>query len=511
MRKLFALFAAVTFFLAACKKNINDEKQTVNATDEQDQKISPQQINDFIMQRWNEKGSFSWDEASDVIVWGALQNSDKIASIGYKPADEATDISKKITLININEAKWKAAKQQVLQLIYNEEKIKNPNLKIEDLEVWKEKKLPVIDVKIESIKTIKLLRQSNLVRYVEPMGYDPIEAEDNRSEFSIFDGSGCGSYSGDNGLINGVDYTVITPNAKASWNYGYHGIQNAWTKSTGAGVKIMVIDTGIDPDQDNLGSEFNQGLSSGRTLEKIHTLGNAADADDRCGHGTTMCGEAAAPRCTDGNSCGVAYNCNLVSCRASKDVFIDESTEVKGVSDAYTWAGDNTSVKITSMSTGRITTSSQIKDAIDYAYAKGKLMFCAGGTSFAWTSRFVGVIFPANLSNVLAITGVTDTSSLKACSDCHKGKQIDFVIVMEKTSNKLHALSTARSGDVPTTVGGSSVATSTAAGIAALVWSRFPSYTREKIVNKLIVTASSYPNKTANFGWGKLNADAATN
>jgi subtilisin family serine protease len=371
----------------------------------------------------------------------------------------------------------------------------------------------VIDIRIQSPQSIRILRNSGFVRYVEPMGFDPISylSGEQQGDFSIFNGSGCGSYAGNTNLVEGVDYTVITPGAKASWHYNYHGIVNAWTKTSGAGVKIMVIDTGVDPDQDNLGSDFNQGLSSGRTLEKIYTLPNATDANDRCGHGTTMSGEAAAPRCIDGNSCGVAYNCNLVVCRAAKDVYIDESSEVKGVSDAYTWAGNNTSVKITSMSMGRITGSSQIKDAIDYAYGKGKLMFCAGGTSFSWANDFVGVIFPASLPNVEAITGVTDDPTLKECSDCHKGKQIDFVIVMEKSSNKLTALSTATSGDVPTTVGGSSVATSTAAGIAALVWSRFPSYTRDNVVKKLTRTASGYPVKDPNFGWGKLNADAATN
>ena len=64
-----------------------------------------------------------------------------------------------------------------------------------------------------------------------------------------------------------------------------------------------------------------------------------------------------------------------------------------------------------------------------------------------------------------------NTTALKACGDCHKGTQIDFVIVMQKTSDKGNPICNAMSGDVPGTVGGSSVATSTSAGIAALVWS----------------------------------------
>ena len=82
---------------------------------------------------------------------------------------------------------------------------------------------------------------------------------------------------------------------------------------------------------------------------------------------------------------------------------------------------------------------------------------------------------------------------------------------MQQSATGIDQLSTAVSGNVPTTVGGSSVATATAAGIAALVWSKFPTYTRENVINKLTTTASLYPNKNKNFGWGKLNADAATN
>ncbi|HNP22568.1 MAG TPA: S8/S53 family peptidase [Panacibacter sp.] len=516
MRKLLYFLASI-LLITACNKNISDKPvaTAVAGTDDQQQdQLSTQQIDDVIKASVQDKGSFNWKDVSDRTVWSALKHSDGILSVGYKPAGESMDISGRIHLININDNNWKTARQQVLAIIYNQEKKGNASLQMKDIEVWKETKLPYINVKVDDINTIKLLRQSNLVRYAEPMGYDPIEKFDREAaELSggIIGGSGCGGYVGDNTLVAGSDYSVIAPNAKASWNYSFHGIQNAWTKSTGAGVKVEVIDTGVDPSQDNLGSQFNQGQSAGRTIEKIYTLPGAGNADDGCGHGTAMSGTVAAPRCTDGNSCGVAYNCNFIICRASEDVYLDQSSEVKGVSDAYIQAGDNSTVKITSMSTGRITGSGQIKDAIDYAYNKGKLIFCAGGTSFSWTALFVGVIFPASLPNVQAITGIKDGTGLKACADCHKGKQIDFVIVMEKTNGGLHALTTATSGDVPTTVGGSSVATATAAGIAALVWSRFPTYTRENLLNKLTTTASGYPNKNANYGWGKLNADAATN
>lgn len=510
MRKIYPISIACTLLLGACQKEIKQQQSTaVNSLQQQD-KMSKQEINNNIMDKFSQTGSFEWKDASDKMLWSAAQNSDKLFSIGYKPALE-TAIDDRMAKININDASWKDAKKQVLELIYTYEKEKNPELNINELEIWKSQKLPVINVKIENIQTLKALRSLPLIRYIDPLGYDPIAEESKAGDASLFDGSGCGGYDGDNSLVNGSDYTVTSPNTKVSWNYSFHGIQNAWTKSSGTGIKIMVIDSGVSPDQDNLNGSFNQGLSSGRTVEKIFTMPGETSADDQCGHGTAMSGAAAAPRGTDGNACGVAYNSNLIVCRASRDVFIDETQEVQGVTDAYTWAADNSSVKIISMSMGRISSSGQIKDAINYAYGKGKLMFCAGGTSFSWTSLFVGVIFPASLDNVQAITGVKDKAKLAACNDCHKGKQIDFVIVMEKSNGGLHALTTAMSGDVPTTVGGSSVATATASGIAALVWSRFPTFTREQVLDKLTTTASNYPTKNKSYGWGKLNADAATN
>ena len=513
VRRLLYIFPLLTLLFTSCNKNFKD-KNNAPASTEANALMPVKEINSTIENEVTQTGSFEWKNASLTMVWSALQQqSDRMMCIGYKPVSEE-NADNKISALNLYSAEWQDAKQQVLKIILESEKKINPVLTMQDLEVWKEEKLPVIDVKILNIETIKRLRESRLIRYIEPMGYDPLAEIDNfktQSGGIGFGGSGCGGYVGNSGLIAGTDYTTISPNTKVSWNYMYHNIKQAWTKTTGAGITVMVIDTGVDPDQNNLGSDFNQGQSTNRTIQKIVTLPKQTSGDDGCGHGTTMSGAIAAPRGTDGNSCGVAYNCNLIICRAAQDVYIDQSVEVKGVSDAFTYAADNADVKIISLSLGRITSSGQIKDAIQYAYGKGKLMFCAGGTSFSWATGFVGVIFPASLPQVEAVTGVKDNAALTACEDCHKGRQIDFVIVMEQNATGAHPISTAINGDVPTTVGGSSVSTATAAGIAALVWSRFPTFSREDILKKLTTTASLYPNKSKNFGWGKLNADAATN
>lgn len=508
MKKLLSLFVLSIVLFGACRK-VSDNQTAASQNDQPVQLLSTQEINNFIHQTVNNKGEFNWKDASDIMLYSAVMHSDDhMVSVGFKPADEE-NVDERLASINIHDTKWTATKLQVMQLIWQQEKTNHPQLKLEDVEVWKESKLPVIDVKIEDFATIKLLRENNLIRYVEPMGYElsKFEPSDEYARTTAF-GFGCGGYVGDTSLKAGLDYTTITPGTKRSWNYTHHGIPSAWKISSGAGIKVMLIDTGVSPDQDDMGSHFNQGYSTNRTIKKIYTLPGATNADDECGHGTTMGSTIAAPRGIDGNSCGVAYNCNLVVCKASHDVIIDESDEVKGVSDAYTYAADDSTIKITSMSTGSLISYSQIKDAIVYAYNKGKLMFCAGGTSTPFTTGF-GVVFPATLSQVQAITGVTDKSTLTACDDCHKGAAIDFVIVMERSSDGGNPIANAISGHIPTTVGGSSVATATAAGIAAVVWSAHPTESRGQIVKRLQTTASKYPTKTANYGYGELNANKA--
>ena len=67
----------------------------------------------------------------------------------------------------------------------------------------------------------------------------------------------------------------------------------------------------------------------------------------------------------------IAYNCNLVTCRAAADVFLDESREVKRRIRCLHQCGPIAVMCIISMSMDKITSSSQLKDAI-VCYGKNK-------------------------------------------------------------------------------------------------------------------------------------------
>ncbi len=517
MNRKVICFVMSALLIASCKKERPNFSDTISYSP-----LSKPEMDAIILRSLKETHVFNWSQADENMVWSALQSSDHLLSVGYcLPGMNAGALD--LTAIKINDHEWTKCRNELLSGILQMERNINPVLQLKDIIPWEEKVLPVFDVIIYNPETLHWLRNHHLVRYAEPMGYEPSFKEiAHRKNQPVVQNSssGCGSNTAAAGLVANVDYLIKTPNSLQSWNYSYHQLPVAWTRTTGAGVKIFLIDTGCEYDQENLNSTFNQGSSSGRVVEHLVTLpqstflgiptGSVETPDDGCGHGTAMAGVCAAPRGTDGNAFGVAYNSHLVTCRAAEDVYLDDSREVKGASDAFTMAANRTDVKIISMSMGRITSSSQLRDAVTYAYGKNKLIFCAAGTSLSWTSGWWGVIFPATMTQVNAVTGVRDTDFNMSCTDCHDGAETDFTIVMERSSDEHHPLSLAMNGDKPSTIGGSSVATATAAGIAALVWSRFPAYSRDQVLNKMITTSNNYPNRNASLGWGNLNADAAT-
>ncbi|MCC6410294.1 MAG: S8/S53 family peptidase, partial [Saprospiraceae bacterium] len=348
------LIFALVLFAGACRKNEPAPELAPTGT--------TTELDDLIRAKLESEGRFEWQWASDEQVWTALTNSDHVMSVGYQPEGEQ-NVRDRIHEININDSRWSAARQSVLNLILESERRLDPDITAESLTAFTEDVLPVVDVYVRNPATITLLRASGLVRYAEPMAYEPTFGAVDRSD------SGCGSNTPAGGLTSPADYTNITPDCKQSWNHSYHQINQAWESSTGSGVRVMIIDTGCSPDQDNLGASLNQGNSSGRSISKLVTLprpsifgiqyGPAETPDDVCGHGTSMLGACGAPRGEDGAAVGIAYNCNFTSVRATVDVFLNESREVKGVADAFVLAGNTSNVKIISLSLGRLTSASQ--------------------------------------------------------------------------------------------------------------------------------------------------------
>jgi len=480
-----ALGAALILIAVSCSKEESATAPLEEAAVELDQKdpLSISEINQIIENELQSKGDFNWSETSELMLWSALQHGEGVLTIGY--GDSADDFVKETT------NRHTSVKNTILATIRElEENENNTSNKEEDILIDDDSFLTIIDVKVLKRETVARLRADSSVRYLEPSGYPYMQ--ENTAKVAL-SSSGCG-FEADN--VSTDDYTTISPNARMPWNFSIHNIDDAWSYSTGSGITIGVVDTGLSPNQSLLGSNINNGASTGRTVEKYGVFVNSRwpwsrktdGPNDKCGHGTSMASAAVAPRNNVGLPVGVAYNANLISYRASGDVLLNSYHEQKGVATAITELGRRNDVKIISMSMGYVFSINRIKDAVRYAYSRGKLIFCAGGTSTSITN-FVGVVFPASMSETVAITGIEEGAGYDECDACHKGSTIDFTIVMERGNNN-HIPVLGYYNGTDDYVGGSSVATANAAGIAALVWSKNPTWSRSDVLNKLKVTVA---------------------
>lgn len=494
------IFLFAIIFVASCTKE--NEQQQAPA-----RMMSKSDVYNFITEELTRTNkAFDWNTASDDLIFAAGQHSDAIFSIGYQP-NGFTGIKDKIHEIDLQEKSWADTRIMIEKMILQYEKTEKTTEGFSVLAPV-DKKFPHIYAFIKNKELITQLRSMPEVRFVEPLGYS-LEPEVNTRSTS-----GCSGTPNPN--INTADYTVLSPLSKRPWNFATHNIPTAWNTAQGAGVTICIIDTGAGNSQDNLGSQFASGNSTGRTITKMSTLYSGSlwwqtldSPHDQCGHGTSMAGLAAAPWSNDGNAVGAAYKANLLTIRAVEDVLINTSNERNGVRDALYVAGNNSNVKIISMSIGSPISSSTVSDGIYYAYNRGKMIFAAAGTSFSWTTWY-GVIFPAWMPECIAVTGVKEGTTNTKCSVCHQGSEVDFTVVMERlASSDRNSLGLALTGNDPTYVGGSSCATATTAGVAAMLWSKTPSATRTQIFNALRNTAQFYPNANSNLGWGRINASAA--
>ncbi|WP_299890120.1 S8/S53 family peptidase [uncultured Lacinutrix sp.] len=494
MKKTIAsLFVLLAVF--SCSKDENALIEEKEQAQDFSKPLTIQEINTKIETQLNSGETFDWKNESDHFLWSAVHHGNAILTIGYGSETESFSEQRSAAL--------ESKKDAILQIVESSEGYKRGNETVVEHEI-----INVVDVKVENFETIKLLRKANNIRYLEPNGYNHF-GQDNQQRSS----AGCDK----NGQsINSAHYTTIAPNnAQVAWNFSEHNIPQAWNYSTGSGITIGLIDTGISQSQSLLNSSgINDGYSNGRFVQKYGTFidsswwwsSNYDGPHDKCGHGTQMASTMAAPRNDNGMPVGVAYNANLVAYRATEDVVLNDYHERKGVSDALTQLGNRSDVKIISMSIGYPWSIGNVKDAVKYAYSKGKLIFAAGGTSTSFTNWY-GVIFPATMSETVAVTGVTDRSSYERCDICHSGSKIDFTIIMEGDNDtSKHPPVLGFYNNQRRYTGGSSVATATTAGIAALVWSRHPSWSRTQVLNKLKQSSDFYPNKNSSFGYGNIDA-----
>jgi len=343
--------------------------------------------------------------------------------------------------------------------------------------------LPTVQVRLADFETMERVRRLGYVDYVEPS----VAVGDINSHAGV---GGCGwggAWTGDRQYTASGDIY--------SQKFTAMNIPAAWNLSSGAGVTVGLIDTGISSTQGQLVSGFNAGQSTGRTLRLMYITPTFASAYDECGHGTRMAGIIAAPR--DGSSVGgVAYRANLVSVRHANGVAAVSSSDAKYSVRA---AAENGS-KVVVMAWESLNWWWQVSDEIEYQHYNRPVLFLgAAGTSGCGDGILdSNVVFPADMPEVMAVTGINYPGGGVPCG-IHSGSDVEVTAYLSVPTTGRYT------GDV-VEMGGSSNATAVMGGIAALVWSYNPALTRDQVRARLQQAGAYYPSRNSTQGYGLVNA-----
>ncbi|POG43625.1 serine protease [Streptomyces sp. ZL-24] len=247
--------------------------------------------------------------------------------------------------------------------------------------------------------------------------------------------------------------------------------EEMWKITTGEGIKVAVIDTGVSPNTPSLKGQVLKGLDA--------TGAQGDEFDDYTGHGTTMA-ELIAGTGKGGGLRGLAPGAKIIPMRISDTEFQNEnSVNAKDAEDAIRAAADS-DAQIINMSFASDYSDQDERDAVKYAQSKGKLFFAGVGNNAKEGNK---VQYPAAYPQVVGVSSADRSGKVSEFST--NGNSVDIAAPgsdIPRWCNK--SLTSYCDGE-----GGTSAATAIASASAALVWSANPDWTANQVLNVLFDTA----------------------
>ncbi|MFF1453042.1 type VII secretion-associated serine protease mycosin [Streptomyces sp. NPDC058274] len=245
-----------------------------------------------------------------------------------------------------------------------------------------------------------------------------------------------------------------------------------WRTSTGKGITVAVIDTGVDPDNPDL---------KGRVLEgkDFAPASRAGDEHtDYDGHGTGMAGLIAGTGAYGGGdgAFGLARGADILPVRMPDVDDVSPFAVPSYFSKAIRYAADSGAQVINVSMSGGMATP-QLTEAVKYALEKGSLVFAAVGNDADKTRH---VDYPAATPGVVGVAAVG--KNLRRTPWSQYGPQVDISAPGE---DMVHACG-GTTGLCKTS--GTSDATALASASAALIWSKHPTWTNNQVLRVMLNT-----------------------
>ncbi|MEU7055151.1 type VII secretion-associated serine protease mycosin [Streptomyces sp. NPDC046197] len=261
-----------------------------------------------------------------------------------------------------------------------------------------------------------------------------------------------------------------------------------WRTSTGTGITVAVIDTGVDSDNPDLRGRVLDGLDlAARRSGDEHT--------DYDGHGTGMAGLIAGTGAYEGGkgAFGLAPGVKILPVRMPGQQDDNPFSGPSYVSKAIRYATDS-GARVINISSGSTVQSPQLTAAVKYALQHGSLIFAAVGND---GDKGNPVEYPAATPGVVGVAAVGKNLSRTPWSTY--GPQVD---VSAPGDDMVHACG-GKTGLCKSY--GTSDATAIASASAALIWSKHPNWTNNQVLRVMLNTVGGPTNgakRNDSIGYG---------
>ncbi|OKJ06072.1 type VII secretion-associated serine protease mycosin [Kitasatospora sp. CB01950] len=282
------------------------------------------------------------------------------------------------------------------------------------------------------------------------------------------------------------------------WHLEAMHAEEMWRTSTGAGITVAVVDSGVKGDAPDLVGQLVPGTD-------LSTLPGGVLSDQE-GHGTAMASTiAGSGKGLNGNGAyGLAPGAKILPIKVDgQGGGGRDSTVADQIARGITYAVDH-NAKIVNVSMGQAVTSlqsadvSKLKAAVDHAVSRGVLVFAAVGNTGDTDNRLE---YPAGLSDVVGVAA-TDQNG-KVTAESEHGPQV----TLAAPGMDIYGACTGPSGYC--SGHGTSGATALVSASAALIWSVHPDWTANQVLRVLINTASNPKERSDYLGYGTVRPRVA--
>jgi hypothetical protein len=300
--------------------------------------------------------------------------------------------------------------------------------------------------------------------------------------------------------------------SQQQWVLNMLDVQPAWQVTMGANVTVAVLDSGVDPSA----SDLSNSVIPGPDYTGLHTQPNNPDWGQ---HGTWMASIIAGHGHNGGSDgfgpdgiIGIAPDAKILSIRVIPDMndpgYHKYDSELEATIQKELAEGIIKAVKdhaqVISMSIGYSAPSGAVRAALRYADSRGTVLVASSGNSGnndeSRTHGWAPVSFPAEYPGVLGVGAVTRGGQPASFSSGNLSVKI--------AAPGDNVLAQGRDG-LYYKVDGTSPACALVAGIAALIKSKYPAITPEKVIQALTSTAQHTSGYNVLTGFGIADAGAA--